>query len=193
MRRAIAWFLCVLGSAVCASSARGAGDAQLSFDGFTGGGVGYTNSRSNTPYTVGDLVTCLDRPGHLVINRIELIEPTGGLTLDDFAVIPNDMERGEFGFEDGNRSLADLGLSPGTPVVVDKQCPDWALSPDPARKPQSVALLLEYSKPTEATGASDGIAIHYTSGSNNYTVWVPWGLVLCSATDVTTWGCRRSG
>jgi hypothetical protein len=188
VRRAIAWVLCLLASAVCTSSARATGDAQLALLG--GGGVGYSNSRPYTPYTIGDQVTCLDRPGRVVINWIELIESTSGLRLDDFAVIPNDMERGGFGFVDGNRSLADLGLSTGAPVVVDQTCPDFNVPSNASRTPRSVALLLEYSKPTEATAASHAIVVHYTSGSNNYTVRVAWEMVLCGPSDVTTWGCE---
>ena len=88
---------------------------------------------STSVVVVGDLIICLDRPGRIVIDRVESIEPTGGLPLTDFGVIPNEMERGGMGFSDEHlhTPIADL-RSPAPVDVVDGACADHA----------SVALLL---------------------------------------------------
>jgi hypothetical protein len=178
VRRTIAWFLCVLASALCASSARPTSDALLSgLDGVAGGG-GYRGSRPDTPYLSNDLLTCLDRPGRAVIDRIDVVEASGGLAITDFAVMPGeDMS----GFVPDNRSLADRGLSAG-PIVVDRQCTRGL-----------ALLLLEYRKPGDETAASHGFVIHYTSGHHSYIVTTRFEMVLCSVTDVTTPGCRSDG
>lgn len=155
-------------------------------------GVAFTDTKPNLPYTVGDLIMCLSRPGRVVLDRIESKDPFGGLVLDAFAVIPNEGERGGNGFSDDNRNrtLSELGLLPEGPVVMDKQCPDFdSQTPDPGRTPQSVALLLQYSKPTEHTAGNNGIVIHYTSGEHTYQAVVGWEVVLCAPGDTTTENC----
>jgi hypothetical protein len=166
--------------------------AQLSIDDYGGSGVGFHDTRPNAPYLGGDVVTCLDRPGRVVIERVEPIKPTGGLTVTGFAVIPNGWERGSAASVDGQSSLARRGLAPAGPVVVDKPCPDFArLRPwDPYRTPVSVILVVEYSKALDETADHRGLMIHYVSGGRRYRASVAWQFVLCAPGDTTRWGCR---
>jgi hypothetical protein len=119
-------------------------------------GGAYADTRAGVPFVVGDLIICLDRPGTAVIAKIDPIQPTGGFRIDAFAVIPNAMERGGEGFTDNSIPLAQQ-VSTSQPVELTKECPpsnEPSPSPEP---PQSVALLLEYSKPTDATASDQGI------------------------------------
>jgi hypothetical protein len=181
--------------AVAVAACESNNDARIIAPGgeFHGAGVIYYDTRARLPYTVGDLIVCLDRPGRAVIDRIEPKDPLGDLSLDAFAVIPNVMERGELGFNDDNRTIAEQGLLPDGPVVIDKPCPDIERArPDPTRTPQSVALLLQYSKPTEQTAGNHGIVIHYTSGGHTYSLPLRWEIMLCGPHDTTTKECAKS-
>lgn len=178
-------------AAACEPSGPTSTDAHIIAPGFAGAGVGITNAKSDLPYTIGDLVICLDRPGNAVIDRIELTDVTGDLHLDAFAVVPNVMEQGRPGFADGNRTLTEQGLDIKH-VVMTRQCPDFDhATPDPLRDPQSVALVLQYSKSGIATAATKGITLHYTSGGTSYTLSLPWSAALCGVGDYQPL-CSRS-
>jgi hypothetical protein len=70
--------------------------------------------------------------------------------VDAFAVLPNPLERGEDGFTDAPKTLADLGVETAAPAVVDHPCPNSeTLEPDPTREPRTRSLLLQFSKPTD--------------------------------------------
>jgi hypothetical protein len=186
-------FTLAVAVAACESPEASDNDARIIVPGEpNGAGIVYHDTRARLPYTVGDLIVCIDRPGRAVIDRIELKDPLGDLSLDAFAVIPNAMERGELGFNDDNRTIAEQGLLPDGPVVIDKPCPDIdSAPPDPTRTPQSVALLLQYSKPTEQTAGNHGIVIHYTSGGHAYSLPIQWEIMLCGPHDTTTELCAK--
>ncbi len=155
-------------------------------------GLAFSDTRPGVPYTVGDLIICLDRPGRVAIDRIEQVEPFGDISLDAFNVIPNAMEKGDEGFSDENRnrSLADQGLEAKDAVVMDKECPDLTKSsPSPAVTPKSVALLLQYSKRTDQTAGNHGIKIFYSSDGAKAETTMKWEIVLCAADDTTTENC----
>ncbi len=190
-RRAVV-LMCAMVLTACSSADE---DAHIVAPGFAGAGVGIEDTRPGIPYTVGDLIICLDRSEWVILDRIELNNPSGGLVLDAFAVIPNEMERARDGFsgDNQNKTLAELGVlpPPGGSVAMYRACPDFEhMTPGPSLTPHSVALLLQYSKPTTATAASEGITIHYTSGGHPYWVSLPWEIVLCAPDDTTTYGCR---
>jgi hypothetical protein len=137
-----------------------------------------------TPYAFGDIIMCLDRPGTLTIDSIELIDATGGLRIDDFGVIPNAMESDHFGYEDSSVPIAQTTPQPSYPVIMTKACPTSFNLPA-VPNPQSVAVLLQYSKSTNTSAASRGIKINYTTAGHQEWVKLEWTVALC-ATDTGT-------
>jgi hypothetical protein len=193
MRR-LALFACaiVLASGLGSCSSDSTAVAHLVAPGFRGAGVAYPNAKAGVPYTVGDLIICLDRQGKATIDSVEMIKPTGGLHIDDFAVIPNRMESGQDGFEDDNTPISRLAPKPSHPVVVTRACPASWNAP-PTANPQSVALLLQYSKPSSKSAAESGIAVHYTSSGHKETLSLTWTLGLCEKETKQNGTCPMNG
>lgn len=151
---------------------RGAGDQPV----HAGLGV---HVAANTPYVVGDLIICLDEPGEATITAIESVQPEGSLFLDEFAVVPNDMERGLSGFEDSEKTIAERGIDTSAPVIVRSACPDFSLLPDPAREPQSVALLLQYRRGDDRSARNHGILLRYEAAGRKQVLLLDWEITLC--------------
>jgi hypothetical protein len=122
---------------------------------------------------------CLDRPGTVTIDSIELIDSTDGIRIDDFGVIPNAMESGHYGYEDSSVPIAQTTPKSSHPVIMTKACPTSFNLP-PVPNPQSVALLLQYSKTADTSAASQGIKIKYTTAGHKEWVKVGWTVALCA-------------
>ena len=179
---------CLLALCVNACGTRPYNEPHIVAPGFKGAGVAYPNTKPGVPYTVGDLIICLDRPGKVTIEDIEMIKPEGGLQLDDFSVIPNAMESGAGGFEDSNVPISRLTPSPAKPVVMTHACPaDWNAPPVP--NPQSVALLLQYSKSSDRAATSAGITVLYSSSGHKDKLTLRWTVGLCPDETAASTGC----
>jgi hypothetical protein len=154
---------------------------RLIAPGFQGpAGVALPDIEAGSPYSLGDLTICLDRPGSVTITNVEPRNPYGGRAVDAFAVIPNPLERGEDDFTDVPKSLADLGVQTAAPAVVDHPCPNSeTLEPDPAGEPRSRSLLRQFSKPTDETAGDDGLVIKYRSGEQSSVLTLAFSVILC--------------
>ena len=155
-------------------------------------GGALSNTHAGIPYTNGDLVMCLTKPGRAVITSIDQIDVQGGLRIDDFAVIPNAMEQGKSGVGDSNIPIAQLVAQPDRPVVLTSQCPANTEPSPSLAHPRSVALLLQYGKSTNETASDKGIVLHYTSGGTKYSLTLDWEISLCAPGDTTTGHCGTS-
>src|SRR5262245_19665053 len=173
--------LVALAAVSCASS-----PAHPGCLGSGGIGFGEADTVANQPYTFGGLVVCLDRPGLVIIDKLVPVNATGGLRIDDWVAVPNPFITGAalpFGSED--ESIQRLGASRDDPRinmaiatrVVAHPCPTKANERDRATAP--IWFYMQFSKPTDATAADDGLAILYTSGGRNFVLLVPWSDALC--------------
>jgi len=175
----------------CDSASTDAGDSPgLIVPNFQGPAGVALRIKPDSPYSLGDLTICLDRPGSVTITRVEPRNAYGGLAVDAFAVIPNPQERGEDGFTDQPKALADLGIQTNKPAIVDHPCPPATAQPDPNREPQSKSLLLQFSKANEETAGDDGLIVKYLSDGQAHTLTIDFAVILCAASD-TSGHCRR--
>jgi hypothetical protein len=173
-RRVLPVALLVLGAVAADSTPN---DAHIFYTPNGGGGVNFDNAPANVPFTLGDLPVCLDKPGRVVIHRVESYNPFGDLRVDAFAVLP------------GMHTNDDLHVTvaaevPHLPVVVERVCPASMLSPDVEHAvefdPVSF-LLIQFSKPEKASAGNEGLIIYYTSNGHKYWVYAPFSVVLCVA------------
>jgi hypothetical protein len=89
------------------------------------------------------------------------------------------MESGNSGYEDNSVPIAQMTPKPSHRVIMTKACPaSFNLPPVP--NPQSVALLLQYSKSTDTSVASQGIKINYTTAGHKEWVELGWTVALCA-------------
>ena len=147
--------------------------------GFRGAGVAYPNTRQATAYVFGDIIICLDKPGSVTIDSIELVNATDGIRIDDFGVIPNVMESDQGGYDDNSVPIAQTTPRPSHPVIMTTACPKTGNEP-PRPDPQAVALLLQYSKTTDKSATSQGIKINYTTAGHKEWVKLGWTVALCA-------------
>lgn len=147
--------------------------------GFMGAGVAYPDTHQATAYVFGDIIICLDKPGTVTIDSIELVNATDGIRIDDFGVIPNRMESNQSGYDDNSVPIAQTTPRPSHPVIMTTACPKTGNEP-PRPDPQSVALLLQYSKTTDKSATSQGIKINYTTAGHKEWVKLGWTVALCA-------------
>jgi hypothetical protein len=160
----------------CSAPRRG---SHIVVPGFTGAGVAYPNTHRGTPYVFGDIIMCLDKPGTVTIDSIDLVDPTNGIRIDDFGVIPNGMESDQGGYDDNSVPIARTTPRPSRPVIMTKECPKTFNEP-PRPDPQTVALLLQYSKTTDKSATSQGVKINYTTAGRKEWVTLKWVVALCA-------------
>jgi len=192
MRRvAVACLAFALAGGCDSASTEDGGSPRLTVPNFQGpAGVALPGIKAGSPYSLGDLTICLDRPGSVTITKVEPRNPYGGLAVDTFAVIPNPQERGEDGFTDQPKALANLGIQTNQPAIVDHPCPPTTAEPDPNGEPQSKSLLLQFSKPTGKTAGDDGLIVKYVSDGQAHTLTIDFTVILCAADDTTTEHCQ---
>src|SRR5215467_9780750 len=149
VRRLATVLVAALAVAGCGHS--GQNDAHIVWPGSspdTAAGAAYPNTHPATPYTFGDVIICLDRPGNVVITGIDQVDPFGGMRIDDFAVIPNMMEWGLEGYDDNSVPIERLLPGHAGHVTMTNACPADIESPPPPTPshdpPSSVALILQY-------------------------------------------------
>lgn len=176
----------ILVTASCAIN--GHDDARIVVPGFDRAGGALSDTHAGIPYTNGDLILCLTKPGNVVIIRVDQIDVQGGLRIDDFAVIPNAMEHGGPGVGDNNIPVAGQ-VTKSHPAVLTQACQASARRSTPSASPRSVALLLQYGKPSDATASDSGIVIRYTSNGRPYSLQLDWEITLCAPGDTATGRC----
>jgi hypothetical protein len=131
--------------------------------------------------TTGDPVT---------IDSIDLVEPTGGLRRDYWAIQPNEFtvspDQEHVGDVTGARFPVTPGQVTGSAAVVTARCPD-ADHPDPVGVTSQVLVTVVRS--ANVTAATTNFVVRYTVGGESRTTTLPYGITLCAINDRTTIGC----
>jgi hypothetical protein len=150
-------------------------------------GAALPATRPGTPYTFGDVVVCLDRPGRVTVESAAVAGSSGGLRLDALAVRPASAGHGQIG--GANRSLAQLGFARNADTMVDRVCP----SPSPSGPGAGglYELGLQFSRTGGRTATGHGVDVRYrTSGGTVLTLRIPFTLILCEGRDPAVPNCR---
>lgn len=196
-RRSILSLVAVIASSTLVVGCEGETDrprpavAQI-VDNFEWASAALWDTKPDSPYTIGDLILCLDGPGQARIDEVIMQDSFGEMTLDAYAVVPNELEITGRGFSDDGRSLADRGLLNNGGSMVSRQCAAEPLaSPDPSREPASDALLLQFSRHGPKTGGHHGVTVKYTSGGQHRSIFYFYEFTLCAPDDQVTKGCAK--
>lgn len=132
------------------------------------------------PYAFDDAAVCLTRHGSVVVERVEVVRPTGGLRVAAFAFRPAQQGHIYNYVSDPHQRLADVGYRTDGRMVVDRKCRTGGRPTGPGEG--SVLLGVEVVKPHDATATGGGFLISYRSGWRRLTMYVPLGIILCSGT-----------
>lgn len=159
--------------------------ARLSeYDPGSGGVVSVDQTEPDRPYSFDDITLCLEQEGSVVVTDVVPIEPTGGMQVVGFAVLPA-REGSPINYVERNsQRLIDAGFPAEGPMVVDSVCP----SDDPSAG-RLYLLGIEVMRSDAEAGTVRGFRVTYESGGESATAEYPLGLALCS----NLWLDREAG
>ncbi|WP_327046557.1 hypothetical protein OG320_01235 [Microbispora sp. NBC_01189] len=135
---------------------------------------------AHRPYSLGGWVMCVDGPGAAVIDRIDLVNPAGGIVLQAFSF----RRRGDHPMlGNSERPLTELGF-PARGSAVTTIC---------AKNGESLGteLGLQYGKTGDGTAHAEGVRVLYTSAGRRRTVDLALDVRLCAPGDMSTEQCRE--
>lgn len=138
-------------------------------------GVVLPDTVAHRPYSLGSWTMCLDRPGSVTIDRIDLIRPSGGIVLQAFSSRLRSSVRSMLGEEE--RPLTELGF-PARGSTVTTACED-----------DHMELGLQYGKTGGRTAHAEGVRLTYSSGPLSGTVDFALDVRLCAPDDMRTKEC----
>ncbi|MGI5158355.1 hypothetical protein [Microbispora sp. CA-102843] len=144
-------------------------------------GVVLPDTVADRPYSLGGWVMCLDRPGSVVIDKIDLIDPSGGIILQAFSSRLQSRTRAMLG--EAEQPLTELGFPARSPAVTTI----CGRSGDDILRTE---LGLQYGKTGDATARAGGVRVFYTSAGRQRTVDLALDLRLCAPDDMRTKQCR---
>lgn len=128
-------------------------------------------------------MVCSTGPGPVTVTGVRLVDATGGLRVDAFAVRPNPMSTGGEGFGDARLPLDQIGggFDPDGVQVVPGLCSLAEPTPTPSADPRGVPseLAVQVSKPGSVDASATGLAVEYTSDGETGELRLPWALTLC--------------
>lgn len=138
------------------------------------------------PYSFGAVILCLKDRGSVTIDRIDVVQPTGGIRVKNFAARANPMEYNSDSYGAGNETLSVAGFPLSRPVTIDKKCAGDDKVTD---ETGSFELGFEFTKADDVTAQTNGLRLQYSSGKKQRTLEIPFTVVLCAASDKETEGC----
>jgi hypothetical protein len=173
----------------CGGCARTVGPRIRAAPPGTGAAIALPNTVAGVPYAVDDATVCLTGPGAVVVDRIQIVRPTGGMRVARFALRPVRGGPTYNYIDDRHQRLVDVGY-PGTgPMVADRPC-----APDhrpPAHGEGATLVGVELVKPGDATATGSGFEISYRLGRHRYRVYLPFGVILCAGLPAERAECDR--
>jgi hypothetical protein len=138
-------------------------------------GVALPDIVAGRPYSLGGWIMCLDRPGTVTIERIDLLRPSGGIVLQTFSSRP----QGPDMIGNAEESLTAIGFPARNPDVTTACEQDGPLT----------ELGLQYGKSGDASAHAEGIRLTYTSAGRQRTVDFALDVRLCAPGDMSTKQC----
>jgi hypothetical protein len=142
-------------------------------------GSGLPISAPNVPLSFGAITVCLDRPGNVTVDSVRPKDPTGGLTVTDFALRPNPAWHHHNMLGDQVGTLSDAGFHGVRRVTLVCE----------AKTGRSSELGLQVTKTGQGNGTSRSFIIRWHSRDRSGSLTVPFALVLCAGPTADTPAC----
>ncbi|XVQ89722.1 hypothetical protein ACQP2K_20605 [Microbispora siamensis] len=144
-------------------------------------GIVLPDTVARRPYSLGGWVMCLDRPGSVTIDKVDLIRPSGGIVLQAFSSRLQSRTRAMLG--NAEQPLTELEFPARSPAVTT-----------PCSNRDHDGLLtelgLQYGKTGDRTARAEGVRVTYTSAGRQRTVDLDLDVQLCAPDDMDTEQCR---
>ncbi|WP_214109117.1 hypothetical protein [Acrocarpospora catenulata] len=143
-------------------------------------GVVLPDTVAHRPYSLGGWVMCLDGPGSVTIDEIDLIRPSGGIVLQAFSSRLQSRTRTMLG--NAEQPLTELGFPARSPAVT-------TACKEKDRDGLLTELGLQYGKTGDATAHAEGVRLTYSSQARRRTVDFDLDVRLCAPDDTHTKEC----
>jgi len=148
------------------------GEPAVAFPGGADFGISLPSTMADKPYSIGAIALCVNGVDSAIVDSVQP-GPGAALTVSAFAVRPH---MGTFGAE--QVSLRAAGFGNGR--VVTGQCSAG----------EGSEIGVEFTKPGSATARTDGLLVHWHTGSSSGITRVPLHLVLCQGRDPAVASCE---
>ncbi|WP_214416293.1 hypothetical protein [Sphaerisporangium fuscum] len=130
------------------------------------------------PYLFGNLALCLDRTGVADVVDVRFDDPTGGMTVEAWALRPFYRPMGADGVGWGEPdSLRRRKLSTSLSTVTE------VCRPDDSSRVEFAELVVQTSRPRGVSASSSGVVVRYTSGASEGVLRIPFGITLCAPSE----------
>lgn len=141
-----------------------------------GGTIMLDDSPSGSTYSFDDITLCLTSPGEAHLVNVSAIDPTGGLQVTAFSLLPaRDGEVINY-LNSPNQKLSEAGFPENSELIVDSVCPDLAESPEDG----AVYILgIEVERTDIEAGTARGIRVDYVAGGVALSADFPLSLAVC--------------
>jgi hypothetical protein len=136
-----------------------------------------SNVAASQPVTFGSIILCLEEAGSVTVRTVELVEPSGSVRLDSFALRPNPFVRQQPGVGAERSTLEELEFDPSVAQVVDTECPGEG-EDETWDGGSELAFQVSYDGSTETASASLNVTYEYAS-SGSRVLAIPFGVALC--------------
>jgi hypothetical protein len=154
-------------------------------------GVAIPFSSDPRPWSFGAIPLCLDKPGHIVVDRLVPLGGSGGLSVVDVATRPHvgvSEGVGETLFGNSQRDLGAEGFAITRPAVVDAVCPPSLTTSYPGRVIYD-ELGVQVRRTAGGNGEFRSVRLDYTSNGHHEHITIAWSLKLCGPQARTNEAC----
>ena len=163
-----------------------------------GSGAELTVAGSNAPWgadvrdapaggtwSFGAIILCLSEPARAVIDEVQPVQPTGGLSVDTFAIRPSPFRQGREALGEETVPLANIGegFVLGSGSVIDGRQDAGSVCPTAGYTDWSggIELGVQVSKPTAARADDQGLIVSYDIDGAPRSLTIQFQIVLCAA------------
>jgi hypothetical protein len=136
-----------------------------------------SNVAASQPVTFGSIILCLEEAGSVTVRTVELVEPSGSVRLESFALRPNPFVRQQPGVGAERSTLEDLEFDVSAKQVVDTECAG-AGEDETWDGGSELAFQVSYDGTSEAASASLNVTYEYAP-STTRVLAIPFGVALC--------------
>ncbi len=147
-------------------------------------GVDVPNVAGGTTWSFGSMILCLSGPARAVIEQVQPDRPTGGLSIDAFAIRTSPFRQGREALGEETVPLSSIGdgFVLGSGSVIDGRQDAGSVCPaaNATHWVGGIELAVQVSKATSERADDQGLIVSYDIDGAPRSLTIPFQIVLCA-------------
>ncbi len=147
-------------------------------------GAGIRDAPAGQTWSFGSIILCLSEPARVVVEQVQPDRPTGGLSIDAFAIRPSPFRHGREALGDETVPLASIGdgFVLGSGSVIDGRQDAGSVCPTAGYTNWvgGIELAVQVSKATSERADDQGLIVSYDIDGAPRSLTIPFQIVLCA-------------